>query len=117
MNAQPANEVISSRGKINDEQFRFLTEYLSSKYGLRTPPEKRTLLESRLLSRLTTLKLANIEAYLKYTFNPEAANDEYLFFVDQLTTHKTFFYRENYQFDFLKTILPGYVRTMGTNHP
>jgi chemotaxis protein methyltransferase CheR len=108
---------VTANGKINDEQFRFLTEYLASKYGLRTPPEKRTLLESRLLSRLNSLKLSNIEEYLKYTFKSGNDNGEYEFFVDQLTTHKTFFYRESYQFEFLKTVLPGYARSTGTNHP
>src|SRR5258706_3138784 len=104
-------------GRISDQQFNFLANYLSNKYGLRTPPEKRTLLESRLISRLNFLKLSSIEDYIKHVFKSERANDEYQFFVDQITTHKTFFFRENYQFEFLKTILPDYCKKAGTLRP
>ncbi|HEY0768901.1 MAG TPA: protein-glutamate O-methyltransferase CheR, partial [Sphingobacteriaceae bacterium] len=41
-------------------------------------------------------------------FRSKNAADEYPYFVDQVTTHKTFFFRENYQFQFLQSILPGY---------
>ncbi len=107
----------SSVRRISDQQFTFLSNYLSTKYGLRTPPEKRTLLESRLISRLNFLKITTIEDYIKHVFKSERANDEYQFFVDQITTHKTFFFRENYQFEFLKTILPDYCKKAGTLRP
>src|SRR5690348_17750 len=95
--------------KINDKQFEFLTKYLGSKYGLRIPPEKRILLESRLNSRLNALNLANIEEYIAFTFNPTKPNNEYQYFVEHITTHKTFFFRENYQFNFLSEMLAEYV--------
>jgi chemotaxis protein methyltransferase CheR len=103
--------------RISDKQFEFLTSYLSSKYGLRIPPEKRVLLESRLNSRLNMLNIPNVEEYLKYTFNPATPNDEYLFFVEQITTHKTFFFRENYQFNFLSNLLDTYMATLASNRP
>src|SRR6266850_5657279 len=102
---------------ISDQQFSFLSNYLSTKYGLRTPPEKKTLLESRLISRLNFLKIDSIEEYIKYVFRSERANDEYQFFVDQITTHKTFFFRENYQFDFLKAVLPTYCKHRDVHRP
>jgi chemotaxis protein methyltransferase CheR len=105
------------RRKISDKQFDFLTKYLSGKYGLRIPPEKRVLLESRLNSRLNALHMPGIDEYLEYTFNPAQPNDEYLFFVEQITTHKTFFFRERYQFDFLSSILPGYLAAIPTQRP
>jgi chemotaxis protein methyltransferase CheR len=97
--------------KISDEQFSFLTRYLSSKYGLRIPQEKRILLETRLISRLNSLKLDSMQEYIKYAFHADHIHDEYPLFVEQITTHKTFFFRENYQFEFLKKILPGYFHT------
>jgi chemotaxis protein methyltransferase CheR len=106
----------TTKGKISDEQFKFLADYLSSRYGLRIPPEKRVLMESRLISRLNSLKLETIEQYLDYTFKSKTPNNEYQFFVDQLTTHKTFFFRENYQFDFLQNNLEGYLRKRGSNN-
>lgn len=105
---------IAAKGKISDEQFKFLSQYLGTRYGLRVPPEKRILLESRLISRLNSLKIQTIEEYLEYTFNSKEPNNEYQFFIDQITTHKTFFFRENYQFDFLAGNLENYLRRRGT---
>lgn len=107
-------EATLTSGKISDEQFRFLTQYLSTKYGLRIPAEKKTLLESRLVGRLHSLQLKSIEDYISYVFKPNAT-EEYQLFVDKITTHKTFFFRENYQFEFLKMILPAYCKNFGTN--
>ncbi|HEY3430650.1 MAG TPA: CheR family methyltransferase, partial [Cyclobacteriaceae bacterium] len=107
---------VSTKAKISDEQFKFFTQYLASRYGLRIPPEKRVLLESRLISRLNALKMQSIEEYIDHTFKSKDTNDEYQFFVDQITTHKTFFFRENYQFEFLSRNLAAYVRTRSTSN-
>src|SRR5829696_8110624 len=101
--------IITPKGKISDEQFSFLTQYLSSRYGLRISNDKRVLLESRLVSRLNRLKIENFEKYIEYTFRSPTPNNEYQYFIEQITTHKTFFFRENYQFDFLSGILSDYL--------
>ena len=66
----------TTRGRMSDEQFKFLRQYLSSRYGLRIAVEKKTLLESRLISRLNFLKLETIEAYLEYIFHSKEPNNE-----------------------------------------
>ena len=103
--------------RISDTQFAFLANYLSGKYGLSTPYQKKNLLEARLLSRLNLLKMESIEDYINHVFKSDLANNEYQFFVDQITTHKTFFFRENYQFDFLKAVLPAYCKHRHANRP
>jgi chemotaxis protein methyltransferase CheR len=107
------NPISSQKGKISDEQFKFFTQYLASRYGLKIAAEKRVLLESRLISRLNSLKLNSIEEYINHTFKSKDSNNEYQYFVDQITTHKTFFFRENYQFDFLSKNLETYMRKRG----
>jgi chemotaxis protein methyltransferase CheR len=102
---------------ISDEQFKFLTQYLAAKYGLRIALEKKVLLESRLISRINALHLKDMEDYINYTFKSTTPNNEYQFFIEQITTHKTFFFRENYQFDFLSGILPSYVNKLSSNRP
>jgi chemotaxis protein methyltransferase CheR len=104
---------LDKRGKISDDQFKFFTEYLSERYGLRISAEKRVLLESRLISRLNSLKINSIEEYIDYTFKSKESNDEYQFFIEQITTHKTFFFRENYQFEYLSKNLGGYIQKRG----
>ncbi|MBA4057300.1 MAG: hypothetical protein C0490_21480, partial [Marivirga sp.] len=82
---------ISANRKISPAQFHFLSNYLATKYGLNIPAEKTVLLESRLISRLNFLKLDSIEAYLNYVFKSKDGHKEYEMFVEQITTHKTFF--------------------------
>ncbi len=102
---------------IDNAQFKFLTQYLSNKYGLRIPEEKRILLQSRLSSRMNILKLNTVEEYIEYIFKSPNAANEYQHFVEQVTTHKTSFFRENYQFHFLQKNLVGYVNRIGTPRP
>jgi chemotaxis protein methyltransferase CheR len=101
---RPAN------GKITDQQFDQLVQYLSSKYGLRIPREKKVLIESRLAKRITALNLSSIDEYLHYIFKSEHSKEEYTLFIDHITTHKTFFFRENYQFEYLTDLLPEYMK-------
>jgi chemotaxis protein methyltransferase CheR len=104
-------------GRMSDEQFNFFVQYLSNKYGLRIPQEKRVLLESRIFSRINALKLSSVDQYIQHAFKSEHAQDEYQHFVDHVTTHKTFFFRESYQFDFLLRILPTYCLTFPIPRP
>jgi chemotaxis protein methyltransferase CheR len=101
---RPAN------GKITDAQFDQLVQYLSSKYGLRIPREKKVLIESRLAKRITALNLNSIDEYLHYIFKSEHSKEEYVLFIDHITTHKTFFFRENYQFEYLRGLMPEYMK-------
>jgi len=98
--------------KMSQSQFEFLSNYLGTKYGLNIPVEKSVLLESRLISRLNFLKLNTVEEYIDYVFKSKNNQAEYQMFVEQITTHKTFFFRENYQFEFLKRILSDYTRNL-----
>jgi chemotaxis protein methyltransferase CheR len=105
-----------TRAKINDNQFKFFTQYLYSRYGLRISEDKRVLLESRLIGRLNSLKIDNIEQYIEHTFKSKSS-DEYQYFIDKITTHKTFFFRENYQFDFLARNVEGYAHKYKQSGP
>lgn len=87
--------------RINEQQFLFLTDYLARKYGLKIQEDKKSLLESRLYSRINKLGMSSIDEYIQFVFKNDQGKQEYQFFVDNITTHKTFFFRENHQFDFM----------------
>jgi chemotaxis protein methyltransferase CheR len=108
---------LPSKGKMSDEQFKFLTEHLSTKYGLRIPSEKKVMVESRLIRRINMLKLSGIDEYIDFTFKSTSPNGEYQFFIDQITTHKTFFFRENHQFYFLSKTINEYIKKLSSNRP
>ncbi|WP_224997069.1 protein-glutamate O-methyltransferase CheR [Cesiribacter sp. SM1] len=113
-NESGANNEVSIKG-LTDEHFFQIACYLRKKYGLRVPLEKKTMLESRLLRRLRALNLSSFSAYIKYVFE-NGKNDEYIHFIDLVTTHKTSFFREDYQFEFLKKILPAYCQSQSGDH-
>jgi chemotaxis protein methyltransferase CheR len=95
--------------KLTDKQFQFLTSHLASRFGLRIQDEKRILLESRITSRMNKVGIESLEEYIALAFSPAEVTGEYQKFVDHITTHKTFFFRERHQFDYLTQILPEYV--------
>ncbi len=103
MDNTSSNSGLSPTGmeRLNQEQFIFLTDYLARKYGLKIQEDKKTLLESRLYSRIHRLGMKNIDEYIQFVFKNEQGKYEYQFFVDNITTHKTFFFRENHQFNFM----------------
>ena len=92
-------------GVIEESKFQFLTGYLSRKYGLNIPADKKNMLVSRLFNRINKLGLKDINEYITFVFNSEKGKAEYEFFIEYITTHKTFFFRENHQFEYLKELV------------
>nr|WP_320193340.1 CheR family methyltransferase [uncultured Desulfobacter sp.] len=87
--------------------FRRLGNYIHTELGIKMPDAKRGMVESRLRKRLNALNLSSYEAYCAYLFSPRGQKDELPFFINQITTNKTDFFRESKQFIFLeRTALP-----------
>ncbi len=106
-----SEEGMSGPKRLTNDQFEKLASYLSNKYGLRIPVAKKMMLESRLQGRLRKHQIPSFMEYIDYAFNPN--NDEYSYFIDLVTTHKTYFFREDHQFHFLRNIIPEYLQ----DHP
>jgi MCP methyltransferase, CheR-type len=71
------------------------------------PDAKRGMVESRLRKRLIALNISSYDEYCAYLFSPRGQKDELSFFINQITTNKTDFFREGAQFVFLeKKVLP-----------
>ncbi len=94
--------------KLTDTEFYGITDYLKKKYGLKIPIEKKMMLESRLQKRLHELQLPSFDHYLDFVFKA-GGKSEYINFVDLVTTHKTYFFREDYQFQFVQNLLSSFV--------
>ncbi|MCX8026563.1 MAG: hypothetical protein N3A62_01730 [Thermodesulfovibrionales bacterium] len=96
---------------LTDKDFARLSEFIETNLGVKMPPTKKQLLESRLQKRLRALQLSSFSEYCDFVFSPEGMNDELVHMIDLVTTHKTEFFREAEQFDFLlKTALPDLVK-------
>ena len=93
---------------IDNESFNFLSSLATDRMGIKMPPEKRQLLETRLYRRITALKLKSFTEYCDYLkSNNIEAKKEMEFFYNSVSTNKTDFFRESAHFDFMRnTVLP-----------
>lgn len=91
---------------LSEKAFHDLSEFIHSHYGIKLPPEKKLMLQSRLQRRLKTLGYQTFDDYCRYVFSSEG-EDEVIHMINRVTTNKTDFFREPGHFDFLvETLLP-----------
>jgi len=78
------------------------------------PPEKRTMMETRLRRRLRTLGMATFTQYADFVLDSPDGRGEHLHLVNAITTNKTDFFRELHHFEYLvREIIPHLLRTEG----
>jgi chemotaxis protein methyltransferase CheR len=94
---------------MSDRVFSRLAEFLNAALGIKLPPEKRVMLQSRVLKRLRILGLRSYDDYCDFLFTPQGQREEFSHLIDVTTTNKTDFFREAVHFDVLRDlVLPGY---------
>lgn len=86
--------------RLSSRRFGELAEFLSASCGIQLPPQKRLMVQSRLLRRLRVRGMSSFDEYCRLLFE-ERDPSELSAVVDLLTTHKTDFFRESHHFDFL----------------
>ncbi len=102
--------------KLSDTDFDKLSKYIQGEYGIKMPPEKRVMLQSRLQKRLRALNIASYSDYVKYAFGNNSS-EEIIHMIDVVSTNKTDFFREPSHFDFMKNeILPEFYANSPTKH-
>jgi chemotaxis protein methyltransferase CheR len=93
--------------RLTDHDFKRLSDFIQHHYGIKMPPSKKIMLESRLRSRLRDTGINSYSDYTNYLFSDEGMKNEVIHMIDVVSTNKTDFYREAVHFDFLITkILP-----------
>jgi chemotaxis protein methyltransferase CheR len=76
--------------------------------GIKMPAGKKTMVATRLRSRLITLEIETIDAYCDYLFDSGTLDREIVHLINAVSTNKTDFFREPVHFDFLRdVVLPG----------
>jgi len=83
------------------KDFLRLSDFINREYGIKMPPVKKTLLESRLQKRLRKLELGTFQEYCNYLFSAQGLQNEIPHFINKITTNKTDFFREPDHFDYL----------------
>lgn len=94
--------------RIDEKSFQSIVEYMKQSYGLDLS-KKKVLIECRLTKVLQNLNIPSFEAYVKM-LNQDHSGQLIEQMVDILTTHYTYFLRENEHFQLLKNnLLPEFV--------
>ncbi len=104
------------RAQLTNEEFDKLSRFIYKESGIKMPPVKRVMLQSRLQKRLRELNMTNFKEYCEYVFSREGLNNEIIHMLDVVSTNKTDFFREPVHFEFLQDIvLPEFVgqRSLG----
>lgn len=99
--------------QLSSKDFSRLSAFIESHCGIRMPPAKQVMLESRLRKRLRLLGLSTFTAYCDFVLGP-GAEAEVGQMIDVVTTNKTDFFREPQHFEYLvKTALPTLMQAQG----
>lgn len=97
---------------MTEQTFLRFKEFIEGTLGIKIPPAKKIMLESRFAKRVRALDLENIEDYCNYVFSPEGFDLEVQQLIDAVTTNETHFFREAHHFEYLRnTILPEFVQS------
>ena len=94
---------------MSPKEFDRLSEFIIEHCGIKMPPAKKIMLESRLQKRLRSLGMVSFRQYCEFLFKSPEGNGEFVHMIDAVTTNKTDFFREPVHFQFLmETALPEF---------
>ncbi len=103
------------QAQMGEAEFKRFRDLIESELGIKMPPSKKTLLQSRFQKRLRTLGMGSFREYCDYVFSPEGLERERAHLYDAVTTNTTHFFREPRHFEFLTaTVLPELAPRVGT---
>ncbi len=92
---------------LKDSEAHDLIALIYQHSGIVLTHDKKSLISSRLHKRLKALGILSFRKYLDYLSDSPAGSAEMIAMIDEITTNKTEFFRENQHFDFLVSdILP-----------
>ena len=87
----------SGEAQLRADEYRLLRDLVSQRLGIWFGPESRLSLERRLRERLTARGLASFGDYYQLLRYGQGEGDEWEEAAELLTTHETYFFREDYQ--------------------
>jgi len=87
--------------KMNDETFNMFSGYIQENLGIKMLQNKQVMLQARLMKRLRALDIGSYEKYYDYLFSDEGHDSELPYFIHQVTTNKTDFFREPAHFHYM----------------
>lgn len=94
---------------MDDKLFNSFSKLVHQLTGITIDPSRRSMLDSRLGSRMRQTGIADYEAYYKLVLGDEK---ERRFFIDKITTHETSFFRTARVWEYLENcFIPEWLAT------
>lgn len=95
---------------LSENIFKKLGSFIQSECGIKMPPGKRLMVQSRLMKRLRALEISSFEEYWAFIQSTEG-KDEVINLINAVSTNKTDFFREPDHFKYLiDTVLPELIK-------
>ena len=95
--------------ELSDTEFKKLSGFIYTNYGIKMPQAKKGMLQARLQNRLRENNMSSFKEYCDYVFSNKEGESEIVHMIDVVSTNKTDFFRESAHFDFMKsTVLPEF---------
>jgi len=95
---------------ITDTEFKNFSDFIYNAAGISMAPNKKTMISSRLTSRVFKYDLGSFSEYYALITSGKVPS-ELQCAVDLLTTNETYFFREMKHFDFLRRVLLQHKRS------
>lgn len=95
---------------ISDELFLKIGNLITERFGIKMPPDKKIMFQSRMQRRLLELEINSFDEYAKMILNANLDSPELSVLADYISTNKTDFFRENDHFEFITDqIIPEFL--------
>ena len=93
---------------LTDAEFNDLVKIIYDKTRIQMSEHKRALVNSRIIKRLRALNMSSFKEYIDFLKNV-SDEEEITNFINAVTTNKTDFFRENKDFEYMKSnFLPSW---------
>ncbi|MCA9270594.1 MAG: protein-glutamate O-methyltransferase CheR [Planctomycetales bacterium] len=89
---------------VTDEQLGRFATLIYKRTGIVVAPQKKTLLSNRLRRRLRATGIATFDDYFKTLTTIPADHSEWDAFLQEITTHETYLYRDKSQWDWFRDV-------------
>ena len=91
-------------GQVTDKELRQFADLIYSRTGIRVSPQKKTLLSNRLRRRLRQTGIEGFGAYYDHLNRLPAAHPEWDAFLQEITTHETYLFRDEQQWAWFRNV-------------
>lgn len=103
-----ASTTLDPQAQISLAQMREYIDLIYRTTGIRIPEQKTTLMSNRIRRRLRATGMQDYDAYLRHLRNLSRQDREWDAFLQEITTHETYLFRDDTQWEwFQKTFLPA----------